>query len=53
MVALFAPYAPPNASDYPAVARTTDRLWPRSGNAWTITYNSATVTNPPKSWPIC
>ena len=50
MVELFAPYAPPNASDYPAVARTADRLWPRSGNAWTITYNSATVTNPPKSW---
>ena len=42
MVELFAPYAPPNAADYPAVARTADRLWPRSGNAWTITYNSAT-----------
>ena len=27
-----------------------DRLWPRSGNAWTITYNSALVTDPPKSW---
>jgi iron(III) transport system substrate-binding protein len=50
MVELFAPYAPPNASDYPAMARTADRLWPRSGNAWTIAYNSATVTNPPKSW---
>jgi iron(III) transport system substrate-binding protein len=50
MIALFAPYAPPNAADYPAVARTADRLWPRSGNAWTITYNSALVTDPPKSW---
>jgi iron(III) transport system substrate-binding protein len=50
MVALFAPYAPPNAADYPAVARTGDRLWPRSGNAWTITYNSELVTDPPKSW---
>jgi iron(III) transport system substrate-binding protein len=50
MVALFAPYAPPNAADYPEVARTGDRLWPRSGNAWTITYNSALVTDPPKSW---
>ena len=50
MVDLFAPYAPPNAADYPEVARTADRLWPRSGNAWTITYNSALVTEPPKSW---
>jgi iron(III) transport system substrate-binding protein len=50
MVELFAPYAPPNASDYPALTRTADRLWPRSGNAWTITYNTATVTTPPKSW---
>jgi iron(III) transport system substrate-binding protein len=50
MIELFAPYAPPNAADYLAVARTGDRLWPRSGNAWTITYNSALVTDPPKSW---
>ena len=50
MLDLFAPYAPPNAADYPEVARTGDRLWPRSGNAWTITYNSALVTDPPKSW---
>ena len=27
-----------------------DRLWPRSGNAWTITYNSELVKDPPKSW---
>ena len=50
MIDLFAPYAPPNAADYPEIARTADRLWPRSGNAWTITYNSALVTDPPKSW---
>src|ERR1043165_4466492 len=50
MIDLFASYAPPNAADYPEVARTGDRLWPRSGNAWTITYNSALVTDPPKSW---
>src|SRR5262245_44256981 len=50
MVDLFAPYAPPNAADYPEVARTTDRLWPRSGNAWTITYNSELVKEPPTSW---
>lgn len=50
MIELFAPYAPPNAADYPEVARTADRLWPRSGNAWTITYNSELVTVPPKSW---
>src|SRR3954463_12545395 len=40
MIDLFAPYAPPNAADYPQIARTADRLWPRSGNGWTITYNS-------------
>jgi iron(III) transport system substrate-binding protein len=50
MIDIFAPYAPPNAADYPEVTRTVDRLWPRSGNAWTITYNSALVTDPPKSW---
>src|SRR5215218_9672629 len=50
MIELFAPYAPPNAADYPEIARTTDRLWPRSGNAWTITYNSELVKDPPKSW---
>jgi iron(III) transport system substrate-binding protein len=50
MLELFAPYAPANASDYPEVARTADRLWPRSGNAWTIAYNSALVSDPPKSW---
>jgi iron(III) transport system substrate-binding protein len=50
MLDLFAPYAPPNAADYPEVARTGDRLWPRSGNAWTITYNSELVKDPPKSW---
>jgi iron(III) transport system substrate-binding protein len=50
MVELFAPYAPPNAGDYPEQARTADRLWPRSGNAWTIAYNVALVAEPPKSW---
>lgn len=50
MLDIFAPYAPPNAADYPEIARTADRLWPRSGNAWTIAYNSALVTDPPKSW---
>jgi iron(III) transport system substrate-binding protein len=50
MIELFAPYAPPNATDYPEQARTADRLWPRSGNAWTISYNPALVTDPPTSW---
>jgi iron(III) transport system substrate-binding protein len=50
MIELFAPYAPPNAADYPEIARTGDRLWPRSGNAWTITYNSELVKDPPRSW---
>jgi len=50
MVELFASFAPPNAAEYPEVARTADRLWPRSGNAWTISYNSGLVTDPPTSW---
>src|SRR3954451_12852934 len=50
MIELFARYAPPNAADYPDIARAGDRLWPRSGNAWTITYNSELVKDPPKSW---
>jgi iron(III) transport system substrate-binding protein len=50
MIDIFAPYAPPNAADYPEITRAADRLWPRSGNAWTIAYNSALVTDPPKSW---
>src|SRR5205814_6939782 len=50
MIELFAPYAPPNAADYPELARTADRLWPRSGNAWTIAYNSELVKEPPTSW---
>src|SRR5882757_4476467 len=50
MIDLFAPYAPPNASDYPEAVRTGDRLWPRSGNAWTIAYNAELVKEPPKSW---
>jgi iron(III) transport system substrate-binding protein len=50
MIDLFAPFAPPNAADYPEIARTADRLWPRSGNAWTITYNFELVKDPPKSW---
>ena len=33
MLDLFVPYAPPNAADFPELARTADRLWPRSGNA--------------------
>jgi iron(III) transport system substrate-binding protein len=47
---LFAPYTPPNAADYAVFARTGDRLWPRSGNAWTIAYNAELVKDPPKSW---
>lgn len=47
---MFAPYAPPNADLYPANVRASDRIWPRSGIAWTIAYNTALVANPPKSW---
>jgi iron(III) transport system substrate-binding protein len=50
MIDLFAAYAPPNAADYPEVTRTADKLWPRSTNAWTITYNAETMPAPPTSW---
>jgi iron(III) transport system substrate-binding protein len=50
MMDMFAPYAPPNASDYPPDSRTGDRLWPRIRNAWVIGYNPALVPVPPKSW---
>ncbi len=49
MAGIFADYAPPNAADYPEKTRT-GQLWPRSANAWTITYNSELVKDPPKSW---
>ena len=50
MAGVFADYAPPNAADYPATTTAAGKLWPRTSNAWTICYNPALVTNPPKSW---
>ena len=47
---LFAPYAPPNADDYLPAARSGDRLWPRTGNAWGLAWNTQLVATPPKSW---
>jgi len=50
MADLFADYAPPNKADYPASTFTAGKLWPRTSNAWTIAYNPALVSNPPKTW---
>jgi iron(III) transport system substrate-binding protein len=50
MMDLFAPYAPPNAADYPPEVRTGDRLWPRIRNSWVIGYNPGLVSNPPATW---
>ena len=47
---LFADYTPPNAKDYPAGSRVSDRLWPRTTAGWCIAYNEALVKNPPKTW---
>jgi iron(III) transport system substrate-binding protein len=47
---LFAPYSPPNAEDFLPATRSGDRLWPRTGNAWGIGWNTQLVKNPPKSW---
>ncbi|MCO5090218.1 extracellular solute-binding protein [Bosea sp. (in: a-proteobacteria)] len=46
---LFADYAPPNADQYPAESHTK-RLWSRTANSWCISYNTALITNPPKTW---
>lgn len=50
LLEVFADYAPPNADLYPPETRTLDRLWPRGGNAWTITWNTALLPKAPTGW---
>jgi iron(III) transport system substrate-binding protein len=50
LVDLFQDYAPPNAGDYLPDALISPKLWPRATLVWSIAYNSALVTKPPKSW---
>src|SRR5437588_2244666 len=47
---LFQDYAPPNAADYLPDALISPKLWPRVTLVWSIAYNSALVSKPPKSW---
>src|SRR3954452_23643519 len=46
---LFQDYAPPNAADYIPESQVSPKLWPRATLVWSIAYNSALVTKPPKS----
>ncbi len=48
--AIFADYAPPNATDYLPEALISPKLWPRLTPAWSIAYNTELVKAPPKSW---
>ncbi|MBS0242494.1 MAG: extracellular solute-binding protein [Proteobacteria bacterium] len=47
---MFQDYAPPNAADYREDARVSPKLWPAITLGWGISYNSALVQNPPKTW---
>ena len=50
LVDLFQDYAPPNAADYRSDVMISPKLWPRVTLVWSIAYNSALVTKPPKNW---
>ncbi|HEX9463604.1 MAG TPA: extracellular solute-binding protein [Alphaproteobacteria bacterium] len=50
LVDLFQDYAPPNAADYLPEVLVSPKLWPRATLAWSISYNTELVKNPPKSW---
>jgi iron(III) transport system substrate-binding protein len=50
LVDLFQDYAPPNGNDYLPESRISPKLWPRATLVWSIAYNSALATTPPKTW---
>jgi iron(III) transport system substrate-binding protein len=50
LLEVFGGYSPPNASDFPESSYVANRLWPRTSNGWTISYNAVLATNPPRSW---
>lgn len=47
---IFLDYAPPNAADYLATARISDKLWPRITPVWCLAYNTELTKTPPKTW---
>ena len=47
---LFIDYEPPNAADYRTDVLVSPKLWPGATLGWSIAYNTALVTNPPKTW---
>src|SRR5256714_3063194 len=50
LVDLFQDYAPPNGKDYLPESMISPKLWPRATLVWSIAYNSALATTPPKTW---
>src|SRR5947208_11080824 len=50
LVDLFQDYAPPNGKDYLPESMISPKLWPRATLVWSIAYNSALATSPPKTW---
>jgi len=50
LVDLFQDYAPPNGNDYVPESMISPKLWPRATLVWSIAYNSALATRPPKTW---
>jgi iron(III) transport system substrate-binding protein len=48
---LFADYTPPNADKYPkSVRAVSPKFWPKTTWGYVLSYNSALVKSPPKSW---
>lgn len=50
LAGFFADYAPPNAADYAKEDVVDGKFWPRSVYGWAIGYNSALLSDPPKTW---
>src|SRR3954454_15910911 len=50
LVDMFQDYAPPNGADYLPESMISPKLWPRATLVWSIAYNSALATSPPKTW---
>src|SRR5256886_12972149 len=52
LVDMFQDYAPPNGNDYLTESMISPKLWPRATLVWSIAYNSALATTPPKTLPV-
>jgi len=46
----FAPYAPPNAGEYPASVKTIANVWPKSTWGFVLVNNVAALPKGPASW---